>query len=204
MGKLRIGYFLEDIGHRNFLVSLTKRIAQESLDPEQRTELEHVVRNAGGGKGRVMKELGDFLRAAARRQESSPPILVVAIDGNCQGYSEKRREIEEVSSRYSYQGQLVCAIPDPHVERWYIADGDAFQRVTKGANPAVPPYKCERGHYKKVIADAVGLALPLGGAELGAGIAAELDLYKAQQQDRSLKHFVEQIQATLRSHHPHE
>ncbi len=198
MDKLRIGYFLEDIGHRKFLVSLTKRIAQEIL--QQNLGLEQVVRNASGGKGRVMKEFGDFLRSAARSLQSGPPILVVAIDGNCQGYTEKRREIEVVRDRYSYQGYLVCAIPDPHIERWYIADREAFQRVAQGSSPVMPPYKCERGHYKKVIADAIGLSLPLGGAELGEDIVAELDLYKAQQADRCLKHFIDQFRAAIRSH----
>jgi len=96
---------------------------------------------------------------------------------------------------------LVCAIPDPHIERWYIADPEGLQQaIGAGVRPVPPAYKCERGRYKRAIlgvfAD-VGIKPLLGGAEYGNDVVEAMDLYAAQQADPALKHFVDHLKEAL-------
>ena len=199
MAKLRVGYFLEDIAHEKFVTALVRRVGQEAgLASEV---LEHIVYNASGGKGRTMTELRRFLRDVERGIVPPTPVLVVAIDGNCHGYTEKHNEIRRVAEDYGYAGQLVCAIPDPHIERWYMADpGGLQQAIGARVRPVLPAYKCERGRYKRAIlgvfAD-VGIKPLLGGAEYGNDVVEAMDLYAAQQADPALKHFVDHLKAAL-------
>jgi len=199
MAKLRVGYFLEDIAHEKFITALVRRVGQEAgLAPEA---LEYIVYNASGGKGQTMTELRRFLRDVQRGRIPPTPVLVVAIDGNCQGYTEKHNEIRRVAEDYGYAGQLVCAIPDPHIERWYMADPEGLQQaIGAGVRPVLPAYKCERGRYKRAIlgvfAD-VGIKPLLGGAEYGNDVVKAMDLYAAQQADPALKHFVDHLKAAL-------
>ncbi len=199
MAKLRVGYFLEDIGHKEFIPALVERIADKA-GLVSRT-LEHVIYNASGGKGQAITELKNFLRDMARGVVSPTPVLVVAIDGNCQGYMEKRNEIQQIAELHEYPGQLVCAIPDPHIERWYIADPPGFQQAIEARiQPSLPAYKCERGRYKRAMLDVfadVDVRPLMGGAEYGREIVAAMDLYTAQKVDAALKHFVDDLKAVL-------
>jgi len=113
MGEISLLYFLEDIAHEKFLCALVNRIAQEQgIGPSQ---LVHTVRNATGGKGKALAELTRFLREHQRLQCH---ILIVAIDANCQKYTARRNEILKRVPQET-QWQVVCAIPDPYIERWY-------------------------------------------------------------------------------------
>jgi hypothetical protein len=191
-----IGYFLEDLNHREFLTALVKRVADESG-----LLLVHDVRNAAGGKGRALTGLRHFLRDARSGRILCPPVLVVAIDGNCDTYQEKRQQIEQVKEQAGYPGVLVCAVPDPHIERWYLADAQGFRQAIPGsAPPALPTYKCERGCYKQALRQAfatAGLEPQLGGAAYAAELVAQMDLYRAGQSDRALKHFLDDLRAAL-------
>jgi hypothetical protein len=128
-------------------------------------------------------------------------VLVVAIDGNCSTYVAQRDEITRLMSQAEYPGLFACAVPNPHVERWYIADPIGFQHAVAGATPpSVPRYKCERARYKTALSDALrdsGLEAPLGGAEYGAEIAQHIDLRRAGRDDSSLKHFVDDLRQAL-------
>ena len=199
MDKLNIGYFLEDIGHENFIKALVTRVALEMGFSSQ--ELNHDVRNATGGKGVAITELRWFLRDVKRGRESPFDVLVVAIDGNCQGYREKRDEIKGIAERTNYLGALVCAVPDPHIERWYLIDRSAFrQAVEIDFLPQVPPYKCERGRYKRAMQEAFAQAgegfMPLG-VEYGEDIALEIDFYAAQKADAAFRHFLNELRSAL-------
>lgn len=111
MVKLNIGYFLEDIGHENFVKGLVIRVALEMGFASD--DLNHDVRNATGGKGLAMTELRRFLRDVKRGRAFPFDVLVVAIDGNCQRYQKKRDEIKGIVEQTNYPGALVCAVPDP-------------------------------------------------------------------------------------------
>lgn len=194
-----MGYFLEDIGQERFLTALVNRIAREMGLPSRR--LRHEVRNATGGRGVVLDELRRFLRDVRREREQPFDLLVVAIDGDCHKYRERRDEIRAVVEQSGYSGPVICAVPDPHIERWYLADPRGLQQVLEvGSIPKVPTYKCERGRYKQALREAIrqtGIIAPLGGLEYGSDIAENLDLYSVGKADVGFKHFVDELRAGL-------
>jgi hypothetical protein len=199
VAEIRISYFLEDALQKSFLVALVARIATDlSLSQDV---LAHDVRSATGGKGVVMTEFRRFLRDVQRERERAPDVLVVAIDSNCQGFVEKRKEIEAVAQRAGYNRSLVCAVPDPHIERWYLESATALQQVLQSqVTPQPPPYKCERGRYKQALRQAIadaGVLAPLGGAEYGAEIAQHLNPYTVGKADTAFKHFVDDLKEAL-------
>jgi len=197
--EIYVGYFLEDIGQENFLKSLVERVAQEIGLASQ--EVRHEVRNATGGRGAVIDTLSRFLRDVRRERDQPFALLVVAIDGDCRGYRERRDEIQAIVERSGYPGPIICAVPDPHIERWYLADSRGLQQVLEANTvPQVPAYKCERGRYKQALRDAIrqtGIIAPLGGLEYGSDIAETLDLYTVGKSDASFKHFVDELRAGL-------
>jgi hypothetical protein len=98
-------------------------------------------------------------------------------------------------------GRVVAACPDPHVERWYLDDPDSFHKVV-GYHPIVGREKCIRDHYKKLLADAVrqgGHPPTLGGIEFADELIANMDLYRAGQNDSSLKNFIDELRAKLKN-----
>lgn len=74
-------------------------------------------------------------------------------------------------------------------------DPRGFNRaIGSGSFPALPPYKCEKGLYKKVMKEAIAtssISPQFGGYEYGARIVEEMDFYEAGKTDSSLKHFIE-------------
>jgi hypothetical protein len=163
--------------------------------------LRHDVRNATGGRGKALDELRRFLRDVRRERERPFALLVVAIDGDCRGYRERRDEIRAIVKQSGYLGPVICAVPDPHIERWYLADPRGLQQVLEAGNaPEVPTYKCERGRYKQALRDAIrqtGVVAPLGGLEYGPDVAEVLDLYTVGKADAGFKHFLDELRAEL-------
>jgi hypothetical protein len=126
--------------------------------------------------------------------------LIVAIDGNCMTFAKKSAEIR-AATRPRFSDRLVVACPDPHVERWYLADPDSFVTVV-GVRPRVGKKKCARGHYKRLLAQAVqqgGHPPTLGGIEFAAELVAEMSFYRAGRGDASLKAFLGDLRGQLRS-----
>ncbi len=199
MAEITIGYFLEDVGQERFLVALVERVAKERGVPPDL--LRHDKRNATGGQGKALSELRRFLRDVSRERERPFDLLVAAIDGNCQGYAKRRKEIQATVKRSGYLGSVVCAVPDPHIERWYLADSSSFrQALGTTVAPEVPPYKCERRRYKEALRRAVyqtGAVAPLGGPEYGHDIARALDFYVVGEADAGFKHLIDQLRAAL-------
>lgn len=199
MDEIEVGYFLEDIGQERFLTALVNRVAREMGLPSRR--LRHEVRNATGGRGAVLEELRRFLRDVNHERERPFALLVVAIDGDCRKYQERRNEIWAIVERSGYPGTVVCAVANPHIERWYLADPRGLQQVLGGRGiPEVPSSKCERGRYKQALRDAIrqtGIRASLGGLEYGPDIAEVLDLYTVGKADAGFKHFLDELQAGL-------
>lgn len=200
MASIRVGYFLEDVAQEAFVTTLTERIARQvgfSAD-----DVAHDPRSAVGGHGVVTTELRRFLLDVRRGIEGIPDILVVAIDSNCTGHVAMRNEIEHIVQQTEYPGTVVYAIPDPHIERWYVADPNALAAaVEANVYPEPTRDKCERGHYKQVIIRALRQACiiaPLGGTEYGPEVANALDLYAVGRADSGFRHFVDQLQGALR------
>ena len=169
-----VGLFVEDEGHRALLSPLIRRIALEESVVVNINE-----RNATGGHAMVIRALRQYVRDLKAGVDNFLDILVVAIDGNCHGWSERRTQILSIVGQ-GYPGMVVVAAPDPHVERWYLADPCAVARsMGETAEADVPQKKCERGRYKAALRQAFvafGIDPPLGGIESGDDIARVMNL----------------------------
>ena len=198
--KITIGYFLEDRGHEIFLKAIVARMAKErGFRPGEWFD---DVRSARGGQS--IREYKIFLRDIGRMKSHFPfDILIVASDGNCKGYIEKRNQLLGYAekAKIAFLDKLVFAIPDPHIEKWYLSDPKGFNRALgSGVLSVLPPYKCEKGIYKKVMKDVIvfsEIASQFGGYEYGERIVEEMDFYEAGKADNSLKHFLEDIRNAL-------
>ena len=142
-----INLFVEDFGHETFLDALLRRFAgQYTITIEIRSG------NALGGYGRMTKELKKYITDLQRSKRNLPDLIIAATDGNCKGYLQRKQEIDEVTKIYSEL--VICAVPDPHIERWLLLDSAAFKRVL-GTGCKAPVYKCERDLYKRLLLEAL-------------------------------------------------
>lgn len=205
MAELRIGYFLEDIGQEKFIRALVQRVAAGV--GYAALELRDEVRNAAGGSGQALAQFEQFLERRKQGRESDFDVLVVAIDSNCVGAAQRSQDILARARQKGYLGLMVCATPDPHIEKWYLADPQGFQARFQSPHLAtVPRSKCERDRYKRALVQALGDAgveAPLGGAEYGEDIVAGMDLYRAGKNDAALGRFVSDLRSAftrLREH----
>ncbi|MEW6137060.1 MAG: hypothetical protein AB1733_02435 [Thermodesulfobacteriota bacterium] len=190
----RLDIFVEDRAHEYFIRALVRRLARE-----QGLSFDVQVRSGTGGHGRAVSEFRNYQALLDKGLLSDPGLIVVAIDANCAKFPRKRREIlDTVSSARS--GAVIAACPDPHVERWYMADPESFHRVV-GSSPRIRQKKCKRDYYKNALASAVrqgGHPPTLSGIEFAEELVAAMDLYKAGKIDRSLGLFVEELRSALR------
>jgi hypothetical protein len=184
----RIILFAEDYGHEAFITALIERLAEA-----HETDLAVINRSVKGGHGKVISEFQGFLRELERGRENLPDLLVVVTDANCKGYGERRRELDEASDKF--KGFMICAIPDPHIERWLLLDSAAFKTIFgKGCN--APDQKCERDRYKKLLSEAIqatGIVPPLGGMEYAEDIVKAMDLEQMEQANASLGKFLKEL-----------
>lgn len=196
MNSARIDLFAEDQAHERLLDPIVKRIAKaESIGVNIR------VRCARGGHGRAIREF-EVYQAVAEQVGSSeglPDLVIVGIDGNCRTFASKRDDIR-AATRRTFLDRLVIACPDPHIERWYMADPQSFTKVV-GTTPTLGTKKCDRDHYKDTLAKTVrqaGHPATLKGIEFAEELVDALDLYRAAKNDRSLKAFLDDLRPALR------
>ena len=189
-----IDLFVEDRGHELLISALARRIAREENKP-----VELRPRSSVGGHGRAVTEFKTHQMLVDKGALSAPDLFIVAIDANCQSYSGKKTEIQSASLE-RFRGSLVLACPDPHVERWYMADAVSFHAVV-GVAPRIRKRKCERDYYKRALAKAVrdgGHPPTLGGIEFALELAERMDFYAAGKADRSLGAFLNDLRAAIR------
>lgn len=189
-----VDLFVEDRAHEELLRPLVQRIARES------GKMAHVrVRTARGGHGRVLNELRTYQRAFGRGiGGATPDVLIIAIDANCSSFSAAQGDVKDALDP-SFSAIALAATPDPHIERWYLADLEAFHRVV-GITPAVHSDKCDRDYYKRILREAVvqaGHPPTLGGVEFARDLAETLDYFRAAR-DTSFKHFLEELRGRLK------
>ena len=198
---ITIGCFLEDIGQERFIRALVRRVAEDMGRAPDSCSFD--IRNAEGGSGRAVTEYGRFVKDYARGRTLSMDVLVVAIDGNCKGAAEVTNRLSDITERNGYAGRVVYAVPDPHIEKWYMADVNACQTVLGTVQPPqCPAYKCEKGRYKRALIDAIkstGVVPLQGGAEYAAEIAEQMNLYDAGRNDASLHRFLNDMRSVLGS-----
>jgi hypothetical protein len=178
-----VDLFAEDQAHELFISALVKR-----LFAEEQCRFELHVRSAVGGHGRAITELRNYQRAIAKGAFglARPDLVVVAIDANCRGLVDARNEVLGAIDATA-AGEALPACPDPHIERWFFADPEAFHRVV-GVRQSLGRRKCERDRYKKMLREAVLRAdhVPtLDGLEFANDVVREMDLYQAVAMSRA-------------------
>ncbi len=192
---LRVDLFVEDVAHEKLLAELVRRVARE-----EGTIAQCQIRSARGGHARALSEFRLHQRFLAEGTTSGvPDLLVVAIDSNCSTFTATRREIEK-ETRDEFKHLMVAACPDPHIERWYMADPNSFHEIV-GHRPALGQSKCERGYYKHILHTAVQKGSPpamLGGIEFAEDLAEAMNLYRAGKANPSLKAFLDDLRTALR------
>ena len=198
MDKIHICFFLEDRAQEGFIIALVKRIASEEGIPPQR--LHSDVRSARYGS-KVTKEFKIFVKQC-NQQIQDYDILIVAIDGNCMGYHERIEKLKAFTSKFEniLQDRILYAIPDPHIERWYLIDQRAFKlAVGTSGLPDIPQSKCKKDFYKNILKNAVSeIGSTLGGVEYGEEIVAELDLAQLEQKNAGFRYFVGNLRGIFR------
>jgi hypothetical protein len=192
-----VDIFVEDRAHEAFLVPMLRRIArEEDLVVSSR------VRSARGGHGRAITELKLYQDLVQKGVAGtiSPDLLIAGIDGNCSTFARAKKAIA-AATHVPFSDRLVVACPDPHVERWYLADPESFKDVV-GYRPTIAKRKCARDYYKDALAKVVrkaGHPATLGGIEFAQELVERMDLYRAGRNDRSLKVFVDDLRRNLRT-----
>ena len=184
----RITLFAEDVGHEQIITALIRRLASD-----QGVGIEVQPLSVRGGHGRVISELKDYLRDLRKRRIARvPDLLVVATDANCKGLTARRNEVSEACKDQPLT--TICAVPDPHIERWLLLDSAAFKRVL-GHGCSAPDQKCERDRYKQHLRNAVLAAkvTPLLG-----GIEYAEDIVRIEKSDASFGNFVSSLRAQLK------
>lgn len=185
--------FMEDQAHEKLLVPMVTRIARE-----ENVDVRCNVRTALGGHPRVIHEFKLYLKYW-ELLGLEVTMLIVAIDSNCDSFARTRSTIEAAAGP-EHHHLLVTACPDPHIERWYMADMNSFYEVV-GHRLDLGSEKCDRDHYKSALRTAVragGHPNILGGIEFGSELIANMDFFRAGRSDRSLKSFVDDLRSKLR------
>ena len=185
---LVVDLFVEDRAHEEFVGAIVRRIA--------RLENRHIqlrVRAARGGYPRVLHELDLYQKMVLSGlvTMSLPDILVVAADSNCQRLAAKKRAIRR-QLQAPFKDRTVLAVSDPHVERWYLSDRQAFKQIV-GVQQPTERRKCERERYKRILAQAVrdgGHPAILGGIGFAKELADSMDFYRAGRTEPGFKQFV--------------
>ena len=196
-GRVQVEIFAEDRAHEDLLKPLLVRVCGE-----EGFAVSLQVRTGRGGHAKAVNEFERYQTIAGTGKfvRKAPDLLIVAIDGNCTTFGRMKSRIAD-STRSAFRHMLVSACPDPHVEKWFLADPASFHAVV-GHRPDVGPDECERNHYKRILRESVarGGHLPtLGGIEFASELAEKMDLYRAGKRDPSLKSFLDDLRSKPRS-----
>ena len=188
---IEVALFGEDIGHKEVVGALVARVASEE---KLATSLKW--RSDTGGVPTVLGKLNRYVRDL-ERQGDPPDLLVVAVDSNREGHGTRAQQV----AKHQSPTPTVLAIPDPHVERWLLLDGEAFKKVL-GHGCSAPDQKCEKNRYKQVLASQMaraGIEPLLGGLEYAKDLIEAMNLQRAMAVDKSIKHFLTDLRRELRN-----
>ena len=193
--QVNIDLYCEDEGHEVFVRALILRLARaEGLRVSLRTP------SGRGGHGKAIAEFKIWQRAVERGLVGGlPDLLVLVIDGNCTEWHSAQRELEKLINTAQFP-RWVVGCPDPHIERWCLADPVGFQQVV-GAPPPPDPGKCERDYYKRLLRETAHEAEVLiltDEMELAPDFVRRMDLYQAGKNQRSLGHFIDALKKALK------
>ncbi len=185
-----VRYVLEDLAHAEFVPALFRRIAHETdVDIDER--IPGYMRGGGTTISELRQLLGDINAGVTDR----PDIIVVGIDADCGQQGDRDRQVKRACRVEGYQGTVLTAEPDPHIEIWYLSDPEFVQQLLlTPERPTVPTVRCKRQEYKDRLRSTVlssGVRPALGGIEYGTEIAERMDRYRAGRNVSSLRRFVD-------------
>lgn len=191
-----INLFVEDIAHEDFLTAMIHRFADEysigvSINPS----------SVRGGHGTVITELSQYLRELKNSKQLLPDLVIVGTDSNCKGFLEREKEISKVITDLS--DIVICMIPVPHIERWFLLDPEAFKSVF-GKGCRKPDNKCEKDRYKNLLLNEIFQATkisPLDGTEHIDDLVNAMNLQRLEQTDNSIGRFIKSLQRRFRNWH---
>jgi len=197
MGRgVAVELFAEDAAHERFLRAMIARLAG---DHQKNAVIR--ARSVVGGHGRAIAELALYQRTLMKIGGGRlPDALVVAIDSNCKAFSQAVKSIQS-AVKHELAPISVIACPEPHVERWYMADPSTFRKVI-GVPPPTVKRKCDRDRYKSLLASTVkraGHRTALGGIDFADDLVESMDLKRASAAERSLRAFIEAMTARLKA-----
>ncbi len=197
MDKSKIIFFLEDAAQESFIRAMVERLIHDEGKDVSDYAL-HVLSSRGGGSIRAYK---DFLIQAKKRNYLDADVLVVGSDGNCNGFVKRKQQLLDASKGLSYP-EVISAVPDPHIERWYLLDSQALADAAEVPVKVVSPIaKCDKNHYKNLLKKALtdqGVFPLLGGAEYGEIVAKSMNIYAAGAVDHSLRDFIDQVRSWIK------
>lgn len=196
---LSITVFCEDTAQESLIQALLEKLGRElSVNVEVNP---FNISSGSHGKGDTINDLKQYIKIVSRNYSgvSTPDLLVICVDSNCEGYLKTYNDVKIIINE-----ELVphCAIgcPEPHVEKWYLNDLDAYHSVV-GHRPSVQQAKCEKGYYKQILRSSIRKASqPVTSTieEFADEIIKAMDLFRAGKNDSSFKHFVEEIRDNLK------
>jgi hypothetical protein len=189
--KLKVRIFVEDIAQETIIKRIFIRLCEENGLDSNRLDVE-VPYSKGGGS---IKAMSDYLKDFG--EDNAGDCFVLGSDGNCKGFTKKRNMLEKNVKQSHLLDKTIFAIPDPHIERWYLVDENALSNAVGERVAGNPPgHKCDKGFYKNLLKSSIsktGVIPMQGGAEFGADVGNLMDFYKAGKQDQGLKYFVESV-----------
>ena len=188
-----INIFVEDVAHEDFLTALIQPLANEynvmiTLNPS----------SVRGSRGTVITELKQYLRDLQKNKEDLPDLVIVGTDSNCERLMDRENEIKQVTS--DLMDLVITMIPEPHIERWFLLDSEAFKEVY-GKGCQKPDQKCERDRYKKMLLNAIYQATktaPIDGTERIDELVNAMDFQRLIQSDRSIRRFLTPLHQQFR------
>ena len=197
--RITITYFMEDVAHEAFIRPIVQRIAQEEGIGRVLSD----VRCARCGYSAI-GQFRTFVEGYSHLLWAPDRMLVVVRDCNCMKYNERLKEMKAplTDMGLGSDDRVVFALPDPHIERWYIADQNAFNDVVGPRTaPPMPRRKCGKNYWKNILHKALeiaGIKSRSGGSEYGGRIAATVNVSDLEGADRSFKKFANDLRRAFR------
>jgi len=199
--KIFITYFMEDVAQEAFIKSLVTRIAAQEGITGNRLLFDR--RTASGGYVSIAK-FRAFVRDYSEQLWALNRILVVVRDTNCMRHNERLKELKAPLKDHGLgsDDRIAFALPDPHIERWYVTDQKAFNDVVgQNAAPPMPRQKCGKNYWKNILhkaLQAAGIESRIGGSEYGGPIAATVNISQLEKADSSFKKFADDLRRAFK------
>lgn len=200
MISLSIAYFFEDFAHQTFMTGLVSRLVAEKAGVG--IELKPITICEGGGS-KIYSLFKRYTKDWKMGRAEKYDIIVVVNDANCKGVSEVRKRFENDAKSVNFPSEdIVYAIPDPYIERWYLADCLNFTKAVQGNEvPSQLPYmhkKTQRHFYKDKLIEALQInGIESGGTELGEDIAKLVDFSTIGNIDSNFASFIDDFRRCL-------